>query len=109
MMIGSNVANILLHPYYTDITIACEAAGRESLNIYIQVDTSGESTKSGVQMAEVCSLVTQIKENCSRLNVKGLMTIGAPGKALRISIPYLSFVTMMIRSNSYIIFVIIIR
>jgi uncharacterized pyridoxal phosphate-containing UPF0001 family protein len=27
---------------------ACEAAGRSELCIYIQVDTSGEDTKSGV-------------------------------------------------------------
>ena len=58
---------------------ACEAANRESLDIYIQVDTSGEDTKSGVPISEVVPLVNEIIETCPRLKVKGLMTIGAPG------------------------------
>jgi len=58
---------------------ACEAANRESLDIYIQVDTSGEDTKSGVPIPEVVALVMEIIESCKRLKVKGLMTIGAPG------------------------------
>ena len=58
---------------------ACEAANRESLDIYIQVDTSGEDTKSGVPIPEVVALVMEIVESCKRLKVKGLMTIGAPG------------------------------
>ena len=58
---------------------ACESANRESLDIYIQVDTSGEDTKSGVPTPEVIPLVMEIIESCKRLKVRGLMTIGAPG------------------------------
>jgi pyridoxal phosphate enzyme (YggS family) len=58
---------------------ACETVNRESLDIYIQVDTSGEDTKSGIPIPEVIPLVIEIIESCKRLKVKGLMTIGAPG------------------------------
>jgi PLP dependent protein len=57
----------------------CEAADRESLNVFIQVDTSGEATKSGVSEEELLSLARYILEHCPRLRLRGLMTIGAPG------------------------------
>lgn len=57
---------------------ACEAAAR-TLQIYIQVDTSGEDTKSGVPPPEVVALVQTIVLECPSLRVTGLMTIGAPG------------------------------
>ncbi|KAL7495534.1 hypothetical protein ACHAWT_007230 [Skeletonema menzelii] len=59
-----------------------EASSGEAkkLGIYIQVNTSGEETKSGVTPgAEVCDLVKQISEECPSLSIDGLMTIGAPG------------------------------
>jgi len=50
------------------------------LNIFIQVNTSGEDTKSGVcNEEEVVSLATDIINQCPNLVIKGLMTIGAPG------------------------------
>jgi len=58
---------------------ACEVAERPSLNIYIQVDTSGEDSKSGVSPSKLSELVENIQSDCSRLNITGLMTIGAPG------------------------------
>ena len=60
---------------------ACETARRNLLDVYIQVDTSGEDTKSGVDHAtdELLNLATFIKEQCPLLHVRGLMTIGAPG------------------------------
>jgi PLP dependent protein len=60
------------------LNTACEAAGRSLLSIYIQVDTSGEETKSGVDPADVISFVQSIKAECPLLEVAGLMTIGAP-------------------------------
>jgi len=58
-----------------------ESSGEaKKLGIYIQVNTSGEETKSGVTPgAEVCDLVKQISEECPSLSIDGLMTIGAPG------------------------------
>ena len=58
---------------------ACESAERALLNVYLQVDTSGEDTKSGVPPAETVGLAQTIARECPRLRVAGLMTIGAPG------------------------------
>lgn len=57
---------------------ACESIDRQ-LDIYIQVHTSDEDTKSGVPPAELISLVGQIRSECPRLNIRGCMTIGSPG------------------------------
>ena len=58
---------------------ACESAERASLDVYLQVDTSGEDTKSGVPPSETVGLAQSIAQECPRLRVAGLMTIGAPG------------------------------
>lgn len=58
---------------------ACENVGRSPLNVFIQVDTSGEETKSGVSNEELIPLVDFIIQKCPKLILKGLMTIGAPG------------------------------
>jgi PLP dependent protein len=58
---------------------ACEAAERSELDIYVQVDTSGEDAKSGVPPSEAPGLAQSIQNECKRLRIKGLMTIGAPG------------------------------
>lgn len=59
---------------------ACESCDRPSLDVYVQVDTSGEDTKSGVDgNAELLKLINFIRESCPRLHLAGLMTIGAPG------------------------------
>lgn len=51
----------------------------DPLNVFVQVDTSGEDTKSGVLPKDAYELAKHIVENCSDLQFKGLMTIGAPG------------------------------
>lgn len=57
-----------------------EAEEKKKLGIYIQVNTSGEDSKSGVSPgSEVIDLVKQIAEECTSLSIDGLMTIGAPG------------------------------
>ena len=53
---------------------------KKKLGIYIQVNTSGEESKSGVSPGgELADLVKQISEDCKWLAIDGLMTIGAPG------------------------------
>ncbi|KAI8836578.1 hypothetical protein BC829DRAFT_52443 [Chytridium lagenaria] len=47
------------------------------LNVFIQVNTSGEDSKSGLSAAECVSLVDYILSDCPNLKVMGLMTIGA--------------------------------
>lgn len=56
---------------------ACEVRS-SPLKVYIQVDTSGEETKSGVTEDEMVELADAIVKNCPRLQLKGVMTIGAP-------------------------------
>ncbi|CAM9852323.1 unnamed protein product [Ascophyllum nodosum] len=62
---------------------ACESAGRElPLGVFIQIDTSGEEAKSGIHHTDVdgcLSLCRHLKDSCPSLELKGLMTIGAPG------------------------------
>lgn len=59
------------------------AANTESptgkLKIFVQVNTSGEESKSGCEPSEVVELCQQIVQECPHLELRGLMTIGAPG------------------------------
>lgn len=53
---------------------------KKKLGIYIQVNTSGEESKSGLSPGEeVSDFVKQISGECPWLSIGGLMTIGAPG------------------------------
>lgn len=53
-------------------------AGLEKLRIFVQVNTSGEDSKSGVEPGEeVTALCRHIREKCENLKLQGLMTIGA--------------------------------
>ena len=51
----------------------------KTLLVFIQVNTSGESSKSGVIPEDAFSLVEHIKNNCPFLNISGFMTIGELG------------------------------
>lgn len=59
------------------LNTALEAIPKE-LDIYIQIDTSNEDTKSGISPEELPELLQAIKTSCNRLRVRGVMTIGAP-------------------------------
>merc|ERR1719437_166922 len=65
----------------TKLNKAMEEVGGDKLNIYIQINTSGEDTKSGLppNKPEVLEFVKEIQETCPRLNILGLMTIGYAG------------------------------
>merc|ERR1719491_1426478 len=53
---------------------------RKTLGIYIQVNTSGEESKSGINGADqAAALAAEIRTSCPNLTIQGLMTIGAPG------------------------------
>eukprot|EP00752_Nemacystus_decipiens_P002851 g2655.t1 len=62
---------------------ACVSTERESpLGVYLQIDTSGEDSKAGVYHSDLdaCLLLARhLKDNCPALELRGLMTIGAPG------------------------------
>ena len=57
---------------------ACE--NRQILKVLIQVNISGEESKSGIPTDNVKELITYVKEK-DGLDVKGLMTIGSFGAA----------------------------
>lgn len=47
------------------------------LRIFVQVNTSGEAEKSGVEPGETAALCSHIVQKCQHLKLGGLMTIGA--------------------------------
>ena len=51
---------------------------REALRVLVQVNTSGEESKHGVEPSECVELAKHIKDECPRLMFRGLMTIGMP-------------------------------
>ncbi|KAL2796480.1 hypothetical protein BJX66DRAFT_299755 [Aspergillus keveii] len=52
--------------------------GEERLRVFVQVNTSGEESKSGVEPGEgVVGLCRFIRDKCPKLRLQGLMTIGA--------------------------------
>lgn len=53
--------------------------GGRPLEVYVQVNTSGEETKSGTEPGEATvTLAKYIVDECPLLQLKGLMTIGMP-------------------------------
>ena len=48
-----------------------------TLDVYIQVNTSGEESKSGVEPEAVLELARYVAEQCPALKLAGLMTIGS--------------------------------
>ncbi|KAJ3304438.1 hypothetical protein HDV03_002782 [Kappamyces sp. JEL0829] len=55
---------------------ACQ--GRDSpLAIYLQVNTSGEESKSGLQPESAAAVAKEIVDSCPSLQLAGLMTIGS--------------------------------
>ena len=47
------------------------------LRVFVQVNTSGEESKSGCEPSEAADLSKHILEKCPHLHLQGLMTIGA--------------------------------
>ncbi|CAO2833587.1 unnamed protein product [Amaranthus hypochondriacus] len=52
--------------------------GRKPLKVLVQVNTSGETSKSGVDPPACVDLVKHVKAECPNLEFSGLMTIGMP-------------------------------
>ncbi|CRG92777.1 hypothetical protein PISL3812_09844 [Talaromyces islandicus] len=47
------------------------------LRVFVQVNTSGEANKAGVEPSEVAQLCRFVRDECPGLKLQGLMTIGA--------------------------------
>ncbi|XP_058788142.1 uncharacterized protein LOC131662388 [Vicia villosa] len=52
--------------------------GRNPLRVLVQVNTSGEESKSGVDPSSCVDLAKHVKLSCPNLEFSGLMTIGMP-------------------------------
>ncbi|EFN58933.1 hypothetical protein CHLNCDRAFT_48564 [Chlorella variabilis] len=59
-----------------DSTVA--SLGRPPLAVFVQVNTSGEESKYGVEPQDCLALARHIHEQCPHLRLAGLMTIGMP-------------------------------
>ncbi|KAF9912939.1 hypothetical protein EC991_007553 [Linnemannia zychae] len=67
----------------TTLDKACAAAARaEPLRIFLQVNTSGEESKSGMLPSEVLEVAQHVVSTCPHLKLAGLMTIGSPSPDL---------------------------
>jgi len=53
-----------------------EAKGKR-MNCLMQINSSKEESKSGVELEKAIDTYQQIKESCPNINLKGIMTIGA--------------------------------
>jgi len=60
-------------------SVGTEVGKSYRLIVYLQIDTSGETTKSGISSKDAPFLASEIAEKCHHLSVEGVMTIGAPG------------------------------
>jgi PLP dependent protein len=59
---------------------AATSSMQQRLKVFVQVNTSGEDSKSGVEPGEACiEMCRYIVNECPLLELRGLMTIGAPG------------------------------
>lgn len=61
---------------------SCQANKVENLGVMVQVNTSGEENKGGIEPGDVVNVVKHIKEKCPNLKFQGLMTIGALAHSL---------------------------
>lgn len=54
-----------------------EEEKERKLRVFVQVNTSGEENKAGIEPDAAPGLCRFIKDKCSRLQLQGVMTIGA--------------------------------
>ncbi|GAB2245251.1 hypothetical protein Droror1_Dr00000744 [Drosera rotundifolia] len=57
---------------------AISSMERKPLKVLVQVNTSGETSKSGVDPSDCVALAKHVKLDCPNLEFCGLMTIGMP-------------------------------
>ncbi|CAO3631978.1 unnamed protein product [Cunninghamella blakesleeana] len=58
--------------------ISCER--KDPLRVFVQINTSNEEAKSGIEPTKSAEVCKHIKNNCSHLQLHGLMTIGMFGR-----------------------------
>jgi uncharacterized pyridoxal phosphate-containing UPF0001 family protein len=86
----------------TGLNKALPADRSEPLNVFLQVNTSGEDSKSGLAplaagdpaSSELVQLATHVLKDCPRLHLLGLMTIGSLAESLAHDKPNEDFVAL---------------
>merc|ERR1719219_325334 len=58
------------------------ATTERTVGVFVQVNTSGEQNKNGLEPASVLETVQHIRQKCPKLKFSGLMTIGNLGNSL---------------------------
>jgi PLP dependent protein len=84
MLVGG-VPNLLVETVDTikvanALNKACVSVGRSTpLGVFVQVNTSGEASKSGAEVEACGDVVSHVVTECENLEFRGLMTIGRFG------------------------------
>ncbi len=55
------------------------------LRVFVQVNTSGEEEKAGIEPGEATALCRHVREKCPHVRLQGLMTIGAIARSKGVS------------------------
>lgn len=58
------------------LNTAAGNANRDPIPVFVQVNTSGEESKYGVEPAACVELAQHVHQQCDKLKFSGLMTIG---------------------------------
>ncbi|RPA91945.1 hypothetical protein L873DRAFT_1818578 [Choiromyces venosus 120613-1] len=64
------------------------------LGVFVQVNTSGEASKSGCAPTDAPALAKHIRQECKHLILQGLMTIGAIARSKASDVPNEDFLTL---------------
>merc|ERR1712241_1170003 len=64
------------------VTSSKLATTERTVGVFVQVNTSGEQNKNGLEPGSVLETVQHIREKCPKLKFSGLMTIGNLGNSL---------------------------
>lgn len=62
-----------------ELNSQCDKINRDNLNVYLQINISGEQTKSGINPDDVLKIYEDIIKECDRLKVIGIMSLGEIG------------------------------
>lgn len=59
----------------------------DPIGIMLQVNTSGEASKGGIEIEDCVAVAQEIMSSCPKLSLKGLMTIGSPENSAKVPNP----------------------
>ncbi|KAK9471227.1 uncharacterized protein V1510DRAFT_420815 [Dipodascopsis tothii] len=79
----------------SDTRAGLKASGLGPLNVYLQVNTSGEDSKSGVAPDDVLALARHVVDQCPGLRLVGLMTIGDIARSKAADVENADFKTLV--------------